>query len=349
MYDSGARVAHFVGSFPAGSTEEAMRAILDGAGSRLFSLPTGETGRYEWYITPIIEDLVAQGVLEVKRHGTARSSRERTIHRVPDGVELTGEAMELGYRREAEEALPLFRRFRAERDLPGLALQIGMPTDFTLAFIALGPGGIRAHRAAFRDATVRDIAAIRAAAGDDVVVQLEATAEMISMVKARPLHRIADAAVGLGKNIAALAAAAPSGTRFGVHLCLGSMNNRSRAIPRDARPLVDLANSVVRQWPSGRPLEYLHGPLAAGAVPPATDARFYAPLRELDLPPGTRFIAGCVHETPSWTAQLDTLRMIEDALGRPVDGVASACGLGRRPRTVADAMVARAAALCVAP
>ncbi|MFJ4651840.1 hypothetical protein ACIP5Y_11270 [Nocardia sp. NPDC088792] len=28
--------------------------------------------------------------------------------------------------------------------------------------------------------------------------------------------------------------------------------------------LVYLANSIARQWPSDRPLEYIHGPLAAG-------------------------------------------------------------------------------------
>ncbi|MFE3756475.1 hypothetical protein ACFXO9_19425 [Nocardia tengchongensis] len=77
----GARNVHFVGSFPAESTCDAMRAMLDGAGPRLRTLPTGETRRYERYIQPIVADLVAQGVLEVKRNGSWRSSHERTTHR----------------------------------------------------------------------------------------------------------------------------------------------------------------------------------------------------------------------------------------------------------------------------
>lgn len=345
MHDMGARAVHLVGSYPAGSAEEAMLAMLEGAGARLLTLPTGETSRYEFYIQPIIEGLAAQGVLEVKRAGSWESSRERTVYQVPHGTELTGDAMELGYRAEAEEALPIYRRLRAERDLTGLPLQIGMPTDFTLAFIAMGVAGIRSHRDAFRAAAARDIAAIRESAGEEVIVQLEATAEMVLTAKSAPLHRGLDSVLGIGKGIAAAAEAAPAGTRFGVHLCVGSMNNRSRVTMRDARPLVELANSVARRWPSDRPLEYIHGPFAAGDVPPSTDPRFYAPLAELDLPSGTRFIAGFVHESPSLEEQSTTLLMIEEALGRRLDGIASACGLGRRPREIADAMVARAAAL----
>ncbi|WP_328409671.1 hypothetical protein [Nocardia sp. NBC_00403] len=335
------RTAHFVGSFPAESTDAAMRAMLDGAGARLLTLPTGETRRYEWYIQPIIEELVSQGALEVKKIGTWRSSRDRTIHRAARGAELTGDMMRLGYLEEATEALPIFERLRAARGLPELALQVGMPTDFTLTFIAMGASGIRSHRQAFSDATLRDIAAVHDLAGDDVVVQLEATAEMVLMAQAQPLQQPINAALGLGKGIAALAAKAPAGTRFGVHMCLGSMRNKARITMRDARPFVYLANSIVRHWPSGRPLEYIHGPLAAGDIPPSTKPEFYAPLAGLSLGAGTRFFAGFVHESPALAAQIETLRMIEKALGRPVDGVATACGLGRRPRPIADALVAR--------
>lgn len=325
-----------------------MRAMLDGVGSRLRTLPTGETRRYEWYIQPILDDLVAQGALEVKRPGSWDSSHERTVHRAARGATLTGDMMELGYLGEAREALPVYRSLRAERDLPELSLQIGMPTDFTMAFIAMGMCGVRKHRKAFHDATVRDIEGIRELVGDDVVLQFEATAETVLMAKAQPLHRQLDLALGLGRGIAALAASTPAGTRIGVHLCLGSMRNKARTTLRDTRPLVALANSIARQWPSERTLEFIHGPLAAGDIPPSTRPEFYAPLGALRLPPETRFYAGFVHETPSAAEQIETLRMIEAAAKRPVDGVASACGLGRRPRPIADGLVARADMLAAA-
>lgn len=338
MQNEAVRAVHFVGSFPAATPEEAMGALL--SAGPLHTLPTGETHRYEFYIQPVIEDLVRQGALEVKRQGTWQSSRQRTIHRPVRGTRLTADRMDLGYLSEAESVLPLFRELRGDR---AFALQIGMPTDFTLAFIAVGPGGLRANRAAFTAATVREITAIRELAGDDVVIQLEATAELVLAARLQPAHRGADAALGLSRGIAALAAAAPDGTRFGVHLCLGSLHNKARARLHDTRPLVDLANAVVRHWPEGRPLEFVHGPLAAGDIPPPTDPAFYAPLR--DLTPGPRFYAGFVHDTPALTEQRETLRTIERALGRRVEGVASACGLGRVPRAVADRLVTRAITL----
>ncbi|MFI9533579.1 hypothetical protein ACIG56_10055 [Nocardia fusca] len=336
------RAVHFVGSFPAVDTETAMRAMLDAAAPRLRTLPTGETGRYEFYIRPIIEDLAAQGVLEVTRVREWRSSRDRTRYRVPRGSTLTAESLDLGYRRETEEAVPVYTRLRRARDLSGTALQIGMPTAFTLAFVALGASGVLRHRRAFADATAREITAVRELAGPDVVVQLEATAELVLMAMAQPVHGSADRALGLARGPAELAAAAPVGTRFGVHLCLGSLHNKARATLRDTRPLVDLANAIARQWPADRPLEFVHAPLAAGAVPPPLRPQFYTPLGDLALGAGTAFYAGLVHDLPTEQEQLHVLSVVEAALGRPVDGIACACGLGRRSRPVADALMRRA-------
>ncbi|WP_433657715.1 hypothetical protein ACQPW1_38805 [Nocardia sp. CA-128927] len=338
----GTRAVHYVGSFPAESTDAAMRAMLDSTSTQLRTLPTGETRRYEFYIRPIIENLVAQGALESKKPGQWNTSRDRTIYRPAGGKKLTGDMMDLGYLREAEEAVPVFETLRAEREFTGVALQIGMATDFTMAFVAMGAGGVLRNKKAFTDATVRDIVAIRELAGDDVVIQLEATAELVLMAKTQPLHKLVDLALGLGRGIAGVAAASPAGTRFGVHLCLGSMNNKARATLRNVRPFVDLANAIVRHWPTDRTLTYLHAPFAAGDIPPTAKTKFYAPLKGLALGAGTAFYAGLVHESPAEAQQLQTLQVIEQALGRPVDGVATACGLGRRPRRVADALMARA-------
>ncbi|WP_227982327.1 hypothetical protein [Nocardia spumae] len=338
------RAVHFVGSFPADGTETAMRAMLDGSAGRLRTLPTGETRRYELYVVPILDDLVTQGKLEVVRPGQWRSLIDRTVYRVPRGVEFRGDDIDLGYLREAEEAWPIFERLRAEYDRPDLALQLGMPTALTLAAIALGPKGAISRRQAFLEATVRDVAAIRELAGDDVVIQLEATAELVLTARGGPLSRSVERALRLGAGIAELAAATPAGTRIGVHLCLGSLRNKAAAAAH-ARPVVELANSLVRHWPENRTLEYVHAPFAAGDHAPPTGARFYRRLADLSLPVGTRFYPGLVHDAPTVAQQQATLADIEAALGAPVDGVAAPCGLGRRSRPVAEDLIARAARL----
>ena len=355
------RAVHFVGSFPAAGTREAMQTMVDGAGGHLRTLPTGETRRYEFYVEPIFEDLVSQGLLEVAPPRRRKANPNRIYHRVPAGVELRGDTMDLGYLREAREALPIFEELRAGAKVdcgvsqpkssapaPWPVLQIGMPTAVTLAFTAMGLSGIPAHRRAFAEATVRAVADVRRELGDEVVVQLEAPAETVFTAKAQPLHRVPDMVVGFGKGIGALAAAAPEGTRFGVHLCLGSRRNRARAAFRSARPLVDLANSVVRHWPRDRSLEYIHGPLVPGELSASAQAEFFAPLADLSLDPDTAFYAGFVDDGVSEQQQIQTLRLIEQALGRPVDGVGSPCGLGRRSREDAAALVARAAAVAAA-
>jgi hypothetical protein len=138
---------------------------------------------------------------------------------------------------------------------------------------------------------------------------------------------------------------APRDARFGIHLCLGDLGHKAMGRMRDASPVVHLANAVVAAWPAGPRLEYVHGPLAAGELPPTLDPAFYRPLAGLRLPESTRFAAGFLHESRSTEQARLILDLIESAYGREVD-VAAACGLGRRGRDNALAVMRQAADLC---
>ena len=113
---------------------------------------------------------------------------------------------------------------------------------------------------------------------------------------------------------------------------------------KDVSPLVHLTDALVSRWPAGRPLEFVHVPLAAADEPPARDPAFYAALAGLRLPPEVRFVAGLVHEDRTLDEQLRTRALLDDLLGRPVD-VATSCGLGRRTQAAAESTMDRAAAL----
>lgn len=91
--------------------------------------------------------------------------------------------------------------------------------------------------------------------------------------------------------------------------------------------------------------EYVHAPLAAANQPPPLDPAFYAPLRDLRLPAGTRSVAGLAHEDRSLDEQRRLLTLIGGHLGRPAD-VATSCGLGRREPGPALATMEQTAALC---
>ncbi len=152
------------------------------------------------------------------------------------------------------------------------------------------------------------------------------------------------AAAFFAGGIADLARRAPEGSHWGIHLCLGDMNHRAMGRLRDVSPIVWLGNAIVDRWPAGRHLDFIHAPLAAGSEPPPLEPEFYAPLRDLRLPVGTRFVAGFVHEERTLPEQRALLAHLDELIGRPVD-VACSCGLGRRSREDALATIDQAAAL----
>jgi hypothetical protein len=351
------RAAHLVGSTPFDDADEAIDIALDRLGGHLHTVPDGETGDRRNWIIHIIEALRAHPDLEVTRDGDWSDYDRTPVFRVRRGHRLSGGALDLQHVAPFEAAYPVFARRReaaVAAGVPGagdLAFQVGIPGDFDMALFALGPTGPFRHRQPFADATVGEIEQIVSLAGhdasgrSDVVFQLEIPAELVFVARfPGPLQPVV--ARWLGGGVAHLAARAPEGTRFGIHLCVGDMNHRALARLRDVAPLVRLANAIVRAWPAGRSLEFIHAPFAAAVLPPpspasADGAAFYAPLRRLRLPSRVRLIAGFVHESRPLEEQRETLALIESLVGRRVD-VATSCGLGRRDRDSALATIDRA-------
>jgi len=317
------RDAHLVGSYPAPDADAAMEQAVGTLGDDLRTLPDGETGpRFHWIIH-IIEALRTHPDLELQRDGDWSDYDRTPVFRERKGHRLTADTLDLGYARAYEESRPAF-----ERHGGGRAFQAGIPGDLDMALFVLGPRGALRRRRPFTDATLREIRAIHAQAGDGVVFQLELPIELVAVARTpKPLQPVV--ATLLARGVAQLAAQSPQGARFGVHLCLGDMNHRAFARMRDTAPLVALANAIVARWPDGRPLEYLHAPFAAAEEPPPTAPRWYAPLDGLRLRPGTRFIAGFAHEDQDLGEQRFVQELVERSLGGPV-GVSTSCGLGRR-------------------
>jgi hypothetical protein len=345
------RTIHFVGSYPASSPDAAMREMLQaaqGVPKRPLSISDGETSRFELYVEPILEDLVDQTALRVTRRGSWADVKSRTRYR--PGPRF-GSPMRLGYSLGAADSLPLLQGLRDDYGLPGTALQVGMPTPRSIALVALGARGlVGRYCQPFVDATVSEISELHQRCGDQVVVQLEATAELAAVAtveRARgPYRRLAGR---IGASIAAIAAQCPPTVRFGVHLCFGDLHNTAAVRPRSAESAVELANAVANRWPEDRPLEYVHFPVAAGRHPPVTERAYYRALSDLRLAPDTVLCIGLAHEAQSLPVQQEVLRTIDHALGRPLDAVSTPCGLGRRSPEVAQLLLARLVELANSP
>lgn len=339
-----ARSAHLVGSIPLEDAETAMSAALGRLGPHLRTLPDGETGERSDWIIHIVESLRDHPDLEVRDEGQWSDYDDTLTHKVKLGHTLDGRDLDLGHVAAFEDSFPVFERLREELGDDELSLQVGIPSDLDMALFALGPTGPLLHRWPFTVATLREIHAIHRRAGQQVVFQIEMPAELVAVTRTpRPLQPLV--AAWLARGIVRLARRAPTGARFGLHLCLGDMNHEALARMRDVRPLVLLTNAIATRWPDRQPLEYVHVPLAAGQLPPPMRREYHAPLAELDLPAQVRLVAGLVHEDRSIDELRELLELVEGLVGRTVD-VANACGLGRHEPDQALHAMAQAAVLC---
>jgi hypothetical protein len=162
-----------------------------------------------------------------------------------------------------------------------------------------------------------------------VAFQVEIPAETIAVAAAPPALAPTAAWAAAGR-IRALAALAPPGTRFTVHLCFGSLRNSAALHPSSARPLVTLANAISRRWPHGRALELVHLPLAQADrdAPPGRD--YYAPLARLAVPQTATLALGIVSRSQPWPSQVAATELALAAITQAGEyriSVSPPCGL----------------------
>jgi hypothetical protein len=327
-----ARKTHLVGSWPGFSGAQAMDQAFARLGGDLLRLSDGETGERSWWIGPTLDWLRANPDLDLVKDGGYADYEDGPRYVVGEGRSFDPDNIQLNYRLAFERSYPAFKTLRARHGQPQVSFQVGLQSPVDLALNAFGPELAMSNSnlaAAFSAATLREVEVIRGQAGDDVIFQCETVVGMVMVAQAPPSERSA-VAEQQASALAALAAGAPEGTRFGCHLCLGDMHHTALVEMGSAEPLVVFANMLAQAWPATQHLEYIHAPFAAASKPGSFEEQWYEPLRELDLPEAVRFVAGFIHED----LDLDQLRSILDVIdrcaGREVD-IAATCGLGRRP------------------
>ncbi len=324
------RRTHLVGAWPGRGPEHAMDQALSRLAPHLDRLSDGETGDRHLWCTPVIEKLRANPDVEILRDGDWSDYEQVAQWKVADGHTLDPANLRHHYALAFRNSYPSFLVLREKHGRPDLRFQVGIVAPIDLAIYAFG-------EAAFADpsilegwqvSTVRDIAEIHAEAGDDVVFQIETVVALIAIAQA-PDEAQPAVAAQMAETMLDTIRRSPAGARFGIHLCLGDFHHTAYGEMRDVTPLVLLANAIAAGFPDDKVLEYVHAPFAAAKEAPIAAESFYEPLRDLELPDDTRFIAGFLHESLDTEAHRELLARIERMAGREVD-VAAACGLGRR-------------------
>jgi methionine synthase II (cobalamin-independent) len=115
----------------------------------------------------------------------------------------------------------------------------------------------------------------------------------------------------------------PTDVEVGAHFCYGDSEHKHIVEPRDTQTMVWFANALAAK--AARALDWIHMPVPSARY----DDAYYAPLRNLHLRPETELYLGLVH----FGDGLDGARRRMAAAGRayPDFGLATECGLGRRP------------------
>ena len=343
------RKSLLVGSMPFSDEQEAMTFAITHLGDSLLALPDGEIGekteqypngkRSAWVMTAInlcAEDTANWEVVKDVVRGTDGFPVDyNSVQKLrPKHSPATmHKYLKFGYDDYFKESYATFTALKQEKGLDDLAFQVGVPTGLGIAFSMMSPINALRYTDAFNKQVAYEVNEILKVARDDVVIQIEVPGELAFAYKL-PNFMVNIALWSIFNLVKKINPPA----RIGFHLCLGDLNNEALTHAKTLDKMVHFSNTLVDRWSPEHELAYMHYPLAEAIDPPPMDASFYEALKNIHLPEKTRFVAGFVHEKRSDDELAQIRDMIETIRQHPVD-VACSCGLGRRPRAVAEAVI----------
>ena len=334
--------AHLVGSIPAETAEDAFRVAANTLGGRLKRMPDGEVGERDTWIRWQYAKLSASPQIE-------RLNQDSIYTPMPPLGVVSGTATaddielpNLGYADAAIESWQVFERLAEEGAIPAdVRFQVGLPTPLSVSLLYLETASRRlfeqAYERALRDELARMLKSIPA---DRLAIQWETVTEFALLEGLMDNHLEGDLMDVLTRRVARLVDLVPEPAEAGLHLCYGDSGHKHFCEPQDAGFLAAVTAAVLRK--AGRPVNWIHMPVPKER----DDGAYFEPLRNLDLPATTELYLGLVHQTggkEGTERRIDTAASIVDRFG-----VATECGLGRRPADSIPGLLRQHAAVTVA-
>lgn len=321
------RGVHLVGSFPLGGAEEVFRTASAVLGGHLRRVPDGETGERARWIIWQLPVLANHPQLEPVP-GYANPYTGSPAFRLRAGVDPGELAFEhIGYAAAALDSYRVFARLKQEGVIPRhvrFQVCIPPPSAPTFAFVAAEA------RAAVGSALERRLLAEldQIAAGiphDELAIQWDVATEVSAWEgrQANVPDQLEAVRESITEQLARLGMRVPADVELGYHFCYGDYQHKHSKEPDDLGTCVALSNRVSASVT--RSIQWIHMPVPIER----DDEAYFAPLKDLHLHPETELYLGLVH---SRDGEEGTRRRIATARRvRPAFGVATECGLGRRP------------------
>jgi hypothetical protein len=315
--------AHLCGSVPLPSTDDVFRVVGEELGGHLRRIPDGETGdRFMWigWYAQIFWQI--DGLVE--RHPFYEEYSPRVIGladgRSPDDISYPS----LGYADAALASYETFKRYQQEGKLPAdVRFQVSMGTPIATVSAAVAPSELAALEPGYEAAQMRELQRILdGIPHDQLAIQWDVCLE-VWFIEGWITCPFSPIAQGVTERLARYAAAVPDDVELGFHLCYGDYKNEHLIQPEDCRTCVAIFNRAAEAI--ARRIDWVHIPVPIER----DDDAYFAPLDELRLPAETELYLGVVHFSDG--SEGTECRIATAKRHAVAFGVATECGMGRRP------------------
>jgi len=323
---SPARRVHVVGSVPLADADSVFLTVSAVLGNAISRIPDGETGDRLGWIGWQHGKLAQQAWLRPQQADVAYYEEDkRALFEIVPGT--PDEAIRVGNLGYADAALASYARFsalqRAGRLDAALRFQVSLPTPLAIAASYIAPSCQAAVEAAIEARMMEELQQILAAIPPDALaIQWDVAVEFAVLELGAPVA-FDPPRDGIITRLRRLGNAVPPPVELGFHLCYGDLNHHHFKEPEDTATLVGIANDLVAGLDRG--LDFLHMPVPRDR----SDDAYFQPLAGLRLPPQTELYLGLVHYTDG--VEGTRKRIATAARHRAAFGIATECGLGRRP------------------
>lgn len=323
-------IIHLVGSVPLQNAEAVFRTASELLGVHLLRLPDGETGpRADWIGWQFAVLERTPGLVPVPPVPGRYAARPHVRVAQNAGPLEIGP---LGYAEAARSSYALFSRLKREGVLPQhyrFLVSLPTPLAVTTAFVERG------DRAAFEpiyerrllaelDEIVSNIPHEELALQWDMPLEMGIIEGVIPTLLEHPREAIFERISRISRHV-------PPGVELGFHLCYGDDGGRHFKQPADCAMMVEVANVLIERVE--RPINWFHMPVPRDR----DDDAYFAPLRGLVVHPETELYLGLIHDSDG----VEGARRRIEAARRIVQdfGIATECGMGRRPAETIPALL----------
>ena len=311
-----------VGSVPLANASEVFSGAAAHLGEHLCRFPDGETGnRTNWVGWQLPKLAASKGLVAVVEDGADYG----TVGRV--GLDETIDAVQiatLGYRDAALASYAEFAELKSQGVVaPDSRLQVCLPTPLAPIHLYVASQDQAALEGIYEDALLRELTdLIRAVPAQELAIQWDTAIEFGVLEGVFPTY-LKDPQRQIQERLVRLGEAVPANVELGFHLCYGDAGHQHFVEPNDMRLLVDIANAVSAGVK--RSIEWIHIPVPISRH----DEAYFQPLNDLAIDSGTKLFLGLVHASDGEAgaaARIETAKKFFTGFG-----IATECGLGRRP------------------